>query len=57
MVPRRPLESHFELFWVLVAEKLPESLWRLIFALFCKAGAPKTCILAHLGSSGSLGEN
>ena len=29
MAPRRTLEAHFELFWALVAEWLPEGLWRL----------------------------
>ena len=32
MAPRWPLEAHFELFWALVAELLPDGLWRLILS-------------------------
>ncbi len=30
MALRWPLEAHFELFWALVPEWLPDGLWRLI---------------------------
>jgi len=32
MAPRLPLEAHFELFWALVAEWLPDGLWRFILS-------------------------